>query len=181
MVSSDLTFWLLSHSWLCVAMKISGKQGSERHFLLTFIIRSPEARSFWQPSGMFILLELGSWGLMTVSFLVRFSKFRPCFSQICSCSSFLFKVFFSDCSAIPLAFLGHLNTYKNMSHSVIFDWSSPSHPPLEPMVLFIPFWCWCHGLHDFFCKQRTIGLLFSYVNITLYVKKIAHCSLQFSR
>ena len=99
----------------CVAMKISGKQGSERHFLLTFIIRSPEARSFWQPSGMFILLELVSWGLMTVSFLVRFSKFRPCFSQICSCSSFIFKVFFSDCSAIPLAFLGHLNTYKNMS------------------------------------------------------------------
>ena len=93
-VSSDLTFWLLSHSLLCVTLEVLGKQGSERRFLPTFIIRSPEATSFWQLSGMFILLELVSQGIMTVSFLARFSKFRPRFSQISPCSSFLFKVFF---------------------------------------------------------------------------------------
>ena len=93
-VSSDFTFWPLSNSWLCVTLKISGNQGSERRFLSTFIIRSPEARLFWQPSGMFILFELVSRGLMTVSFLARISKFRPRFSQTCPCSSFLFKVFF---------------------------------------------------------------------------------------
>ena len=93
-VPSDFTFWPLSNSWLCVTLKISENQGFERRFLSTFIIRSPEARLFWQPSGMFILFELVSRGLMTVSFLARLSKFRPRFSQICPCSSFLFKVFF---------------------------------------------------------------------------------------
>ena len=136
-VSADLIFWPLLHSWLCIALNISGKQGSERCFLLTFIIISPEASSFWQPSGMFILLELVCQGLMTVWILARLPKFRPCFFQICPCSSF-FSRCFSDCLAIPLVFSGHLNAHKNTSHSVMFDWSSPSHP----MVLFIPFWCW---------------------------------------
>ena len=52
---------------------------------------------------------------------------------------FLLVGFLSDCLAIPLLFSGHLKAHKNMSHSVMFDWSSPSHLPLEPLVLLYIF------------------------------------------
>ena len=73
---------------------------------------------------------------MTFSCLAGLFTTRPRFSQICPCSLF-FLGYFSDCPAILLVFSGHLSAHKNMSHSVMLDWSSPSHSPLKDLVLFI--------------------------------------------
>ena len=159
-VSSDLNLWQLCHSWLCVALKISGKQGSERHFLPTFIIRSPEARSFCQPSGMFIFLEVASRGLMTVSFLATLSKFRPHFFSDMFLFIFSFQGVFQIVWLFLLFFQGTwMLTKTHLTLWCLIGLLSPIHPS-KPMILFILFWWWRHRSCDFLYKQRTIGLFF---------------------
>ena len=85
-------------------------------------------------------VELVSQSLMTVSFLARLSKLRPRFSQLCPCSSFLFKVFFRLLGYFSCFFRALERSQKHVSLCDV--WSSPSHLPLEPMVLCKPFWCW---------------------------------------
>ena len=54
-------------------------------------------------------------------------------------STFFWQDFFQIVELFLCFFGGHLNAHKNMSHPVMFDWSSFSDLLLEPMVLFKPF------------------------------------------
>ena len=140
-VSYAYTFRLLVQAQHCVRLKIWENPGWEERFLLTSIIRSPITWHLWQCPRCSLCLNWQFFNFRSNPyaffwFLSEMSLFtfsgQALFQIVCVSFCFFWVLFLLTKTRLILLML---------------DWSSPSHPPLGGMVLFIDFLCWLqHGL-----------------------------------